>query len=379
MQKLIILGMLISSTVFGADYSKCSQFLNPSMSYFEDSPSINPGVGMGGGLGMFGPLGYIPFQMDNNGKITPHDDVISYSQDDNGNESITFELPSYIPDNNPNKIGNPYKQKMRQVKVNIVRAENGEIQEIVYDESLTQAEIDSMQASAQAYYEQNTPEEIRKQNDQWARSAGQESYQPPFFAQKSKKLSFEIKNGQCVPMELTNESLIEPKVDGNTFASTQLKTQLCKDIKDFLNEHPEAAACLKTDLNKKMSDLFKSHLPEQTNGYGGYGYPGIGGGAPGIGMGYGGLGGFGMPMWGMGIESYLMSSQNPEWIPAEQRDAYFARVGSSPVITGNKLYQQCVDSGLSPLLDDESIWVNTVTNAQESAENSGEAHNAVEN
>tara|TARA_B100001971_G_scaffold37960_1_gene33010 strand:+ start:54905 stop:56032 length:1128 start_codon:yes stop_codon:yes gene_type:complete len=375
MQKILLLSLLLSSFAYSADYTKCAQYLNPSMNYLEDSPSINPGIG--GGFGTFGPLGYLPFEIDNTGKVTPHNDVVSYSQEENGNESITFEMPSFVPDNNPNKTGNPFKQKMRQVKVNIQRAENGDIQNIIYDESLTQAEIDAMQASARTFYEQNTPEEIRKQNEQWAKSAGLESYQLPFYAQSKKTLSFEIKNGQCVPMELKNEALIEAKADGNTFETTQSNTALCKEIDEFLEQNPEAAACLKSDLNTKMADIFKKYIPNQSSG--GWGYPGIGGMGVGYGgMGFGGYGGYGMPMYGMSLENYLMGSQSLEYIPEDQRDAYLARIGSSPVITGNMLYQNCIDGGLGPIIEDESIWVEAPIASPDSEGESGDSQ-AVEN
>lgn len=364
MQKLIVMSLFVSSLAWSAtDYSKCSNYLKPSfeeLGYGGFTGGIgSPNSGMYGG----GPLGYLPFEIDDKGKITPHDDVKSYMASDNGDETIMFEMPSFIPVSDPNKKTNPYKQNMRQVSVEIKRNGSGEIQEIVYDQNYTQAELTAMHAQLQEFYQQSKPEEQRKQNDEWAKQNGQEGFQVPFFTQSATTVKFDIKNGQCVPMEVKNESLLEPKVDGSTYETTQMNTPLCKDIRDFLNENPEAAACMKSDLNKKMGDIFSKYTPE------GFGMPGgsigIGVGFPGGGINGGyGMGGFGMPMWGMSIENYLMANQNPEWIPEGEREAYFARFGSSPVITGNMLYQQCIDNGLSPILEDESIWVeNTVTNA----------------
>lgn len=372
MQKLILMSLFVSSLAWSAtDYSKCSNFISPPWPSFEDSPSVTPGVGLGGGFDGFGPLGYLPFEMDEKGKITPHDDVSSFSEDDNGNVTIMFEVPSFIPDNTPNKETNPYKQKMRNVLVEIKKNEAGEITELILDQNLTQPEIDALKVQARQFYEQNTPEEVRKQNEEWAKQNGQEEFQLPFFTQKSSTVSFEVKNGQCVPMGITNKALLEPKLDGRTFSSTQMNTPLCKDVKDFLNENPEAAACLKSDLNKQMSDIFKKYMPEPQFGIGLTGGYGVGGGFPGSG-GFG-MGGYGMPMWGMSIENYLMANQNPEWIPEGQRDAFYARVGSSPVITGNMLYQQCIDTGLGAILDDESIWVENNTVSNENGSDSGES------
>lgn len=377
MQKLIVLSLLVSSFAWAADYSKCSNFLNPPWPSFEDSSSINPGVGLGGGIGGFGALGYLPFSLDEKGKIKPHDDVVSFSEDSNGNQTIVFELPSYVPDNNPNKQVNPFKQKLRQAQINIQRNDAGEITQIAFDQNLTQIEIDALMKNARTFYEQNTPEEVRKKNDEWARQNGNENgYQPPFFAEKSKIATFEIKNGQCVPMGIRSEAHIEPKKDGATFKSSQLNTPLCKELKDFLSENPEAAACLKSDLNNKISNIFKKYAPEPQFGFGFNGPYGAGGG--GFPTGGFGMGGYGMPMWGMSLENYLTANKNPDWIPEGQRDAYFARVGSSPVITGNMLYQQCIDTGLSPILDDESIWIEapiTQSNSEEGSEEESAAEN----
>ena len=143
MQKLIILALMLSTYAWSAaNHSKCSNFLSPEWGS-NDSPGggWGPPGGMGGGIGGFGPLGYLPFDMDAQGKISPHDDVSSFAEDDNGNVTIMFEMPSFIPDNNPATDVNPYKQKMRNVLIEIKKDDSGNIQELIFDQNYTEEEI----------------------------------------------------------------------------------------------------------------------------------------------------------------------------------------------------------------------------------------------
>ncbi|CAN0063205.1 unnamed protein product, partial [Chrysoparadoxa australica] len=192
-----------------------------------------------------------------------------------------------------------------------------------------------------------------------------QKYVPPFTAFKDSSVEFEVKNGKCVPMNLKQEVLSEPKVDGKTASMTQMDTKLCRDINEFLEANPEASACFKKDLNSRMSDIFKRHeqrfmqesmdlfstFPRGMGGYGLGGFGGMGGFGMGFGMGYG-MG------FGLSLGNQVLAGNDVYGKMLSESD-YFRnnrRMVSSPILTGHKIVQNCFDSGLEGVVSDDSLW-----------------------
>ena len=337
LKSTIALSLLYSTSIFAnIDYSKCAEFLNPKPQY----------------QGLYGNTSrpYLPFELKPDGKVNPHKDVISYKNDKTKNqEVIVYEMPYFeFPSSEQSNLQNPFKQKMRRVSVRIQRDENGNISEIVNDQNISQAEIDKQVKLQKDLYLKNTPPEIVKQHQQMSEQNGVE-FHLPFQAMSHETTKFEIKNGQCVPLESKSSFLIEPKVGGNTHESNNFNTNLCKDINDFLSKNPEAAACFKKDLNQKMSSIFSKYSAPKTNNLG----MGMGmGGYPWMGS-LGGIYGFGMMTR---LDSHLLFNSGTAWGNDEQVENYRKMSGTSPVITGHMILQDCQTSGLTSFIEDTEIW-----------------------
>lgn len=331
-----------TSSFANVDYSKCSEYLSPRTPF-------------GGGFASI----YQPFQLESDGKITPHEDVISYNHDRTKNqEIIVYELPTYeFSTLDQNNMQNPYKQKMRRVTAIIQRNENGQITEITNDQNITQSEIDKQVKLQRDLYLKNTPPEVVKQHEEMYAQNGLGSHLP-FLRLDKQTTNFEIKNDQCVPVDSKNHFLIEPKADGSTYESKLFDINLCKDIDSFIEQNPEAAACFKKNLNEKISAIFQKYSPPQPTMPGG-GFPGmgmgLGGSFPGMGyMGYTGIsGGFGMMSR---LDSQLLTNFGILQGNEEQVDNFRKMTGSSPVITGHMILQECHTNGLTSFIDDEDIW-----------------------
>lgn len=326
------------NTVHATDYSKCTNFLNPKGF---------SGSGGQGGLG-FSMMPYTPFSLQNDGTIKPHNDVISYKHDDEKMQDIiVYEMPSYdhiSPENL--ESSNPYKQRMRRLSVTIQRDDKGEIVEILNDQNISQSDIDRQVKMQRKLYESTTPEETRKRREE--QSGG--NFQLPFYAHSSTRIKFEIKNGQCVPVESKNTALVEPKKDGKTFETTNFNLNLCKDIDNFLNENPDAASCFKKNLNQQVSSIFNKYVGQNSQ------YPSP---MPGFGMG-GPIGGFygGYNAYGFGSLEQKMSL-GKFWGEEDAKENMRKLTGSSPVITSHMILQNCYDIGLGSFIDDPKVWEKT--------------------
>ena len=333
------------------DYTKCINFINPK--------SAMSGIGLGIGLGIYGNK-YVPYSLQIDGKIRPHRDVVSYNHDQSKNqEIIIYETPSYSGGISLKGGGskgfnseNPYKQQMRRAKVIIQRDSQGNIVEIVNDQNPSQAEIDKQVKTQRQFYEEGTSESVRAANDSWAKKIlGHEKFQPPFYRLSHSTIKFEIKNGQCVPLESKNTALTEPKKDGKKTETTNFNINLCKDIDDFLKKNPEAASCFKKDLNDKITSVFDKYLDNENRSYPYLGYSGAGNF-------FGGPGAYGISSLEdkfdtLGVAKF--SSNNSGKLKA---------IGSSPVITGHVILQNCYSQGLGSFIDDPSIWEKTGVNQE---------------
>ena len=73
---------------------------------------------------------------------------------------------------------------------------------------------------------------------------------------------FQVKNGQCVPIDKKTIIIRFAKDTGKElkYEMTFQNLQLCKDIDNFLKTHPQAASCFNKDLNKKMLSVFEKHI-----------------------------------------------------------------------------------------------------------------------
>ena len=297
-----------------ADYSKCSEYIQ-KMGFYDR---------FGGGVG------YVPFTLDKEGKISPHKDVSSYERVSDELEEIVYEVPyNYV------------KQSFRKVKMLVERNDKGEIQKITRDMNFSQSELDNMRKLQVENAKNFTPE-------------GQE-FNPErvlFSGVTSKsELAFEVKNGKCVPVERRHEHLREPKVDGKKTSSRDFNLNLCHEIGEFLKENPETKACFDSGLNQKMMDIMKKYLPDNETSSGMNG--GFGGGYvhPG--------GGFNM-MHSVGIEGDLreglITREMGGMFNDKRKKDSRKRMGRSPVIVSHKIYTECQDLGLGNFLEDEEIW-----------------------
>lgn len=359
MKKQIKWGILSSALIMSAnegqvDYSKCRDYLTPSGGVF------------GGYSGR--PAGYLPFELKQDGSIEPHQDVVSYEKDKDGRtEVITYEIPSYMAgvfdpsrggggfysnkaSEDDNKRSNPFKQDMRKVLVRIERNDQGHLTKIVTNNNLTPGELSGIQKRNNEYLRENMSEE---QLQAFKKKNGGQEIESPLYQRKGSEISLKILNGQCVPVEHEERYHVEAKADGETRGQRIYNTELCHDINDFLNEHPETAACFDPKINKKMSDIFKSYYREPKPLPQGGGFPGYGSGGGLIGGFGGGFGGL-----GFGLDANIMR-HTMRLGDGEQQKKFDQAMGSSPVITSQMILQGCYQMGLGSFIDDPTIWQKT--------------------
>lgn len=352
--KSLLVFTVCTSAAHAVDYTKCMEFINPK------DPFSSKSVG-NAGWGMMGI--YRPFELLSDGKIKPNDDVISYDTiDDKNQEVIQYDMPTFgVISLNESDKKNPFKHDTKRITVIIQRDDKGNIVEIINDENVSQSDIDQQVKIQRAHWERNTPEEMKRPYKRLEEKSGQK-IQLPFSRYASSSVKFEVKNGQCVPVESKNKILIEPKKDGQTFETTNYNVNLCKDIDNFLTKNPEAASCFKKDLNKQITSIFERYKPKDQQFSSMVGP--FGGG-----IGYGGVNsGFGMS-FGFGSVEQMMS-QGMFWGDEDQKSAIRKTTGSSPIIAGHMILQNCYNQGLGTFIDDPSIWEEAGVKTQKS---SGEA------
>lgn len=156
---------------------------------------------------------------------------------------------------------------------------------------------------------------------------------------------------------LRGQFLTKPDPSAETVDQRVYNTELCHEIDNFLNKHPETAACFNPDLNKKMSKIFKNYYEPPKNNFGGYGPYGsqFGGG---FGMG-GSLGG---PYGGVvnSLETHIMKHSagdgNEEFLKNIDMARLYKSGGNSPVISSHMILENCYSQGLGSFIDDPTIW-----------------------
>ena len=268
--------IFLLAPAMAADYSKCKEFFSPSG------------------------LGNPSFSMDKDGKITPHPYVISYESDDKNKE----EHISYVNDYN--------LAHSDLLKTTIKRDDKGDIIEITHANDYTQENLDRMKKTLRRY-----------------------SPNSPFLAFSHSTIKLEIRNGECVPVKATAHNLIQPKVGGTTRPSSLYNTKLCKELDDFLKEHPEAEACFKDDLNDKVSKIFEPYKSYQA-------VYGMGGGMSPHGLFTGFFG---------RLDSLLVDDDFLNSNPSSRKFT-----GRSPVISAHIILEDCRSQGLEPFIKDENLW-----------------------
>lgn len=338
---LLVLASLPS--IAETDFSKCQDYLNP--------PSMGAGVGMAGSR-VWG----LPFTLEADGSLKVRDGVDLKVEDEGKTEKFSYTVPGY-------DSGNGFKTKAFKYETVVKRDDKGNILSVFHGPELTNASLEEMSEQQYKLYLESTPkEEVEKNNEMLGGES--KKYVPPFTAFKGTNVEFETRNGSCVPMRTSQELLAEPKVDGKTASNTTLDTPLCRDINQFLEANPDAAACFKKDLNMRMSDIFNRHADRYADemkelmdtfpkGTGGYGFGGMG-----MGMGSGGFGFGGMGFGGISLANQVFTGNQPYAKMVEENQYYQTqrRFSHSPILSGHKIVQNCFDSGLESSITDDSIW-----------------------
>lgn|GEM_PF-4874732 len=328
------------------DYSKCRDFLTPK-------PSKN-------NLGFrASPAGYLPFDIADDGSISPHGDVIrSEKSKDGRSHFISFEIRddyAYLSktDTDSEKRTNPHRVPMRKVTVEIERDDQGHISKIITDNKLNKTELQKIQDNLTKHQLANMNEHQLKNMENFLQD---EEYQAPFYQRTGANVSLRVQNGECVPIEQEERFLTEPKPEGLTKKRKLYNTELCHDIDEFLKEHPETAACFNPELNSKMAKIFKDYYPRpEMNEFGGGMYgPGVGGHGPGH---------------SNDLESKL-GSHSLRGKNSKMNQQLDIAIGRSPVISSQMILQDCYNMGLGSFIDDPTLWeaAGAVSNSGNSSE-----------
>lgn len=311
--------------------------------------------GMGVGLGAAGVYG---FKIKEDGSIEKDDYADIKTKDGGKTQIITYKIP-----NSPFMFpsGTEVKSEDIEIKYTIKRDDKGRIIEIYDGGNATTAQLERFQKQQRDHYRENTPEEIRKKNNEYL-GGEDKKYEPPFMAYKGRSITFDFKGDKCVPSGITSESYIEPKADGATLSNTQMDIELCRDVNEFLKANPEASACFRKDINDRMGMIFKKHAPKfNREAAAVMDYAGnFGGMANYGGFGMMGLGGFSTlnslayktpAMLVLGSDESFLNGINDEGYVELKR-----RIGNTPIINGQRLLQSCFDYGVREIIEEESLW-----------------------
>ena len=323
------------------DYSACQAYMQPTMV---------PGIGIG-----YQPI--VPISFKDDGSIEKEDFVDLKTEDGGKTQIFTYKVPGGFP----TQEGAEIKTNTIYMQVTVKSDDKGNITEVIQGDNQTTEMLRNFDSWTRRSYENSVPESIRKQNDETL-GGSDKKYSPPFFAYKGRTIQFDVKNGKCVPLKVSLSYYTEPKKDGESIEITQLDTQLCRDVNEFIKANPEASACFRKDINDRMGMIFKKHIPnyqeEASNimnsgtpfgGFGSYGgYGSMGGG------GFGGMGGFAMNSLANNIlandETFLKNVNDADYLAIKRR------FGNSPVMNGQRILQSCFDGGVRDIIEDESIW-----------------------
>ena len=318
MSSIGLLFLFSHNTLAQVDYSKCREFMHTGT----------------------GAMSYAPFDLQSNGRISPHQNVLSYSYDKSKKQDIiVYEIRRYESPTTSTPSSGRATQNAERVRVVIQRDEQGNIVEFIKDNDyqLSQADLDR---------------QVR-QLAEWSK----QGMQIPFSRLSRSTVKFEIKNGQCVPIVSKSTVLVGPKINGRKSEMTHFNTNLCKDIDDFLKSNPEAASCFKKNLNDKISSIFDKYKNDNTQSQ-----LSLGLGVPyGIGIGSH----YGPSYYGPSLEQRLSyRSGNFPGTNDLIKERLRKLTGTSPVISAHMILQNCHQQGLFPFIEDAKIWEKTDGEAQ---------------
>ena len=325
------------------DYEKCAEFLTPNQETWSPHSAFGTGY-----------VSKVPFTLEKDGSINPNTGIISYEKDkENNTEVIVHEIPDYynVGYGAPDENGNFDIPKEKE-KFVIKRNEQGHITSVTKSDMRSDKDLAEMRELQLSLYKRFTPEQTQK----FHKSAKIDLNQVvPFKHKKSAELSFNIKDGKCVPSKLEEKNLLEPKNDGESIKTTKYDVKLCKDISKFFNDNPEAKGCFKSDLNGKMKNLFSKYIDHEDA---------VSAHFKTFQNGYGGGGGINYMHSSQSIESAIATSDVMN-MGAEQSNKElhnkFQKVmrisaKTSPILTAHQLLQNCGQAGLDPILNDEDLW-----------------------
>ena len=330
---------LISLPLLGAtDYSKCAEFLNnpsnphdggkrTSLRWHDNGPFLP------------GRFRSLPFDMETDGALKPHDGV-SFDPPkrlSDGSTETTYTYKDFPLKLLEDRNGYfPPKKRTKEVKVVVKRDSNGNITEIFEDQNLSAGEKNAFKAQG-------------KDGDL-------------YYAYTGTRTTFEVKDGQCVPV-MAREELLRKGADGKdvTTRTVTFSTSLCREIKEVIDDHPNLQQCFSSTANsagKKIQDLFAKHWDEILNAGDGF--------KP-----------FLSPEKRSGLTKKAFDSDNSSKrhaVELQMMTGYIAGsrfeklengedvispkiFGHSPVVSGFMALENCEeDQRLRPFLGDDSIW-----------------------
>ncbi|MBT5093822.1 MAG: hypothetical protein HOM21_06255 [Halobacteriovoraceae bacterium] len=379
---ITLLSLPISFSAYGkVDYKDCIKFTNP-FTFDPEAPSdgagawggggviSNGGIGTGGyggglGGGFFGgtAMGYLPFDLQPDGKIKPHKEIESYNVSKDGRqEVITYEmdifsgnklLPGEKPD--PGKF-NQTTEKEFTVVVN--RDEQGNITSIVQNNSVSKKEIAKHNKYVEAWYDFTYSKEYKEASKKSGYDKFQQKGQAPFMVPLKTTTGFKMtgddKLKTCVPTGQKTDWLLEAKEGGFTYKTTNFDTKFCSDLNTLLKDktvNSDLKSCYRKSTNNKFAKFFGKYASDNffANFNGGYGAPGTG--IPGTGIG----GGFNFP--GLSPLNHSLDAKISSYaFPANRQPSGEPLFYSLPhVAQAAQLVNQCRGIGLGPFLG-EYFW-----------------------
>ena len=291
------------------DYSKCANFLRRSPAYngfIEDTHGLSEPR----------------FDLLKDGQIVPHntsDGVISYNKDRQTGNIRIIHVPS-----------DRYSIVSRY-HTTILRDSNGHI--IRIEENKTPNQPNEFKA-------------LKKSREKLRKQLGPSF---PFMSDMKTIIDFEVKNGQCIPVEAKSFFLIDSNSKTTMEKSTLYNLKLCKDIYDFFNKHPNARSCFSDGLNKQMTSIFKKHVNtdeasiEEKMGITPHYY--------------------GNSSLESQVKNSLLNPINPTTNPllppiepsVQLRNTRIS-LAMSPIIASHGILRDCYKRGLSRFITDPTIW-----------------------
>ena len=203
----------------GVDYAKCAEFFNMSEGNIVRTGAYTPDR-----------LRFIPFNLLKDGSIAVHEEKV-ISRETRKRQGgtvtiITYRSPSmrYLESLNFRSVSNyPNEDKHETVKVVIRRDEGGNLSEIL---------------------------------EELPRNFAPGAHQNVYSSIWGNRTTFEIKNGQCVPMRVS-QLLI--RRDGEKAELGNHHTGLCRDLFEFHEKNPQVAYALKKEINQEVTAIFDLH------------------------------------------------------------------------------------------------------------------------